>query len=152
MSGSEKPIIRRRNALLNSLKESCSKESANSTVRDALYSLAPEYIWQYFAATGKSRITRFSFREDLPNLFKVVVTTTAHITRLPQSVIITAISNVIKSCKHRRKSLTFRLSHPEFGLVDHSASISSLQENEDADDDTDCTCMSSTDDESKDLI
>lgn len=116
MSGGDKAAVLKRNALLNSLKELAPRNNVNAIVRKCLYAIAPVYIWQYFSSTGRTRATRYNLLDNLPNTYQVIVATAAHVSRLPQTVILTAISNVLKSCKHRAESKSFRKSHPDQDL------------------------------------
>ena len=84
-----------------------------NTARSCLYAIAPVYFWQYFSSQGRSSTTKFSLLEDMPHCFEAIITVCAQLSRLPQQTIVTAVANVMKSCRHRAASKNYRRLHPE---------------------------------------
>lgn len=124
-AGNDKGPIRRRNALVNSLVDSQSKDKPlNSIVRGTLLSLAPCNIWQYFSSQGKSGSTKRSLLDEMPNCYAALLCACAQITQRGEKEIISCLSTVLKSCKHRSISQKFRLDHPTLsGQMDEAEVI-----------------------------
>ena len=126
ISGSSKTVIRRRRALVNCMCELAPSRTmtanVNGLIRKCLYAVAPVYLWQYFSGQGRTHCEKYNLLDHVPNtcMYRAILTTSAHVTRESQEEIISSLSNVIKSCKNRAESKTFRSRHPELGLVDDS--------------------------------
>ena len=123
-SGTDKENLRRRNALQHCLAEMAphAANGVRSCVRDCLYAIAPVELWKYryFTSQGRSTARSYSLLEDMPHCYQAILAVCAQLTRLPQQTIVTAISDVIKSCRHRAASRMYRRLHPELGLVDET--------------------------------
>ena len=118
LDGDNNDVKRHWNALTNALidlvphKES-GKKTSQAVVRTCLYAIAPAYLWQFFSSQGKSGSKRSSFVKDMSNIYKAMMTAVASSIKLDKDTIVTAISDVIRSCQTRAESKKYLQQHPE---------------------------------------
>ena len=130
LNGDDNESKRRRNALTNALtslapKLATGNKTIQAVVRILMYAIAPPRLWQFFSSQGKSGSMRCSLVVDMPNIYKVIMTAAAIQSGLNKDTIVSAISDVVRSCQTRAESKAYCRDHPE--LLPRPAKVIAIQ-------------------------
>lgn len=130
LNGDDNESKRRRNALTNALtslapKVATANKTIQAVVRIVMYAIAPPRLWQFFSSQGKSGSMRCSLVIDMPNIYKVIMTAAAIQSGLNKDTIVSAISDVVRSCQTRAESKKYCRDHPE--LLPQPAKVITIQ-------------------------
>ena len=130
LNGDDNESKRRRNALTNALtslapKVATANKTIQAVVRIVMYAIAPPRLWPFFSSQGKSGSMRCSLVIDMPNIYKVIMTAAAIQSGLNKDTIVSAISDVVRSCQTRAESKKYCRDHPE--LLPQPAKVTTIQ-------------------------
>jgi len=123
--------VKRRNALTNALIDLLGEKSGADLqlARECLYAIAPPQLWQFYSAKGLSGSCKSSFSGRMMHLYQAVLVAVATRTGKEKSVIVTAISEVLKTVHNRSGPHKYRKEHPEevlrhsLGQLDEAGSL-----------------------------
>ena len=106
-------------------KVATANKTIQAVVRIVMYAIAPPRLWQFFSSQGKSGSMRCSLVIDMPNIYKVIMTAAAIQSGLNKDTIVSAISDVVRSCQTRAESNKYCRDHPE--LLPQPAKVITIQ-------------------------